>query len=440
MNRAALAQTQAKAVEARESRTASGGLRIGEADDATEREADRVADAVLSGGSPRWSLSALSIGAPLQRKCDCGGQAEGACESCRDKRGALQRKPGDAAAAPAYAPPSVEAAIRAAGRPLEPGVRGFMEGRFGRSFSDVRVHDDAAAARSALAIGASAYTVSNAIVFGPGRYSPGSAEGLKLLAHELAHVAQFSRSPGARDKGVVARQPASASPGAGGMMQPVYLDRSHFEGRYDALVNPRSHSVTLIMNVGFEMGSWGNRPDKDSALQAFKPKLKAVVEREWSLKYDLQPACAGAGDKFHAYVTLNVDGGNPHANIRFFPDTGGGRSSAGDGEGALQESDADPKELTRPFRPRPGAKPVSRTFVQYTAAHEFGHLLGLPHPHCKGNADQCYGVTPDEAMDVMGMGTFVSQRDYAPFQKIMTIYGEGRYPGPCNGWKLVEVG
>ena len=43
---------------------------------------------------------------------------------------------------------------------------------------------------SAQAVGAQAYTVGNDIVFGAGQYSPGTAAGDHLLAHELAHVGQ----------------------------------------------------------------------------------------------------------------------------------------------------------------------------------------------------------------------------------------------------------
>jgi outer membrane protein OmpA-like peptidoglycan-associated protein len=65
-----------------------------------------------------------------------------------------------------------------------------MEPRFGHDFSQVRVHADARAADSARALNALAYTVGQDTVFGAGRYAPGTAEGRRLLAHELAHVLQ----------------------------------------------------------------------------------------------------------------------------------------------------------------------------------------------------------------------------------------------------------
>ena len=91
---------------------------------------------------------------------------------------------------PATAPPVVHDVLRAPGRPLEPSVRGPMEARFGHDFSRVRVHTDSRAAESAQAVGAAAYTVGSDVVFGGGRYGPGSTGGADLLAHELGHVVQ----------------------------------------------------------------------------------------------------------------------------------------------------------------------------------------------------------------------------------------------------------
>lgn len=81
------------------------------------------------------------------------------------------------------------------GRPLEPGVRADMEARLGHDFGDVRIHDDARAHDSAVAVNAHAYTVGSNIVFQRDRYDPSSPPGQVTLAHELTHVQQQRNGP-----------------------------------------------------------------------------------------------------------------------------------------------------------------------------------------------------------------------------------------------------
>ena len=85
--------------------------------------------------------------------------------------------------------------ISRGGRPLEPEVRGEMEGRLGADFSDVRVHDDSAAHDSAKAVNAHAYTVGSNVVFQRDKYDPSSSDGKTMLAHELTHVVQQRSGP-----------------------------------------------------------------------------------------------------------------------------------------------------------------------------------------------------------------------------------------------------
>ncbi len=89
----------------------------------------------------------------------------------------------------------VHSVISSGGRPLEPDVRTDMESRLGHDFSDVRVHDDSAAAASASAVNAHAYTVGSNVVFQRDRYDPSSHEGRVTLAHELTHVVQQRSGP-----------------------------------------------------------------------------------------------------------------------------------------------------------------------------------------------------------------------------------------------------
>ncbi|WP_058187123.1 eCIS core domain-containing protein [Terracidiphilus gabretensis] len=125
----------------------------------------------------------------LQRKCSaCGGAAGsgGECEECKAKQ--VQRNSTNAG--PSSAPSSVENVLHSSGVPLDRSDRSFFESRFGMDFSKVRIHTGAEAASSARDVAARAYTVGDRIVFDSGQYSPHSAEGRKLLAHELTHVVQ----------------------------------------------------------------------------------------------------------------------------------------------------------------------------------------------------------------------------------------------------------
>jgi hypothetical protein len=77
-----------------------------------------------------------------------------------------------------------------AGRPLPVPQLQDMEARFGGvDFSDVRIHDNAAARKSAQEIGARAYTSGTHIVIGDGG---GDSH---TLAHELTHVVQQRQGP-----------------------------------------------------------------------------------------------------------------------------------------------------------------------------------------------------------------------------------------------------
>ncbi|MFG2598938.1 DUF4157 domain-containing protein [Streptomyces sp. NPDC048462] len=84
---------------------------------------------------------------------------------------------------------AVREVLGAAGRPLEQPVREDMEARFGTDFSDVRLHTDATAQRSAAEIGARAYTSGSHIVLG------GATTDEHTLAHELTHVVQQRQGP-----------------------------------------------------------------------------------------------------------------------------------------------------------------------------------------------------------------------------------------------------
>jgi len=96
-------------------------------------------------------------------------------------------------------PPVVKEVLDGPGQALDALTRRWSEPRFGHDFGKVRVHADARAAESALSVGAEAYTVGEHVVFGADRYRPQDAAGRRLLAHELAHVAQEAEGRGHGD-------------------------------------------------------------------------------------------------------------------------------------------------------------------------------------------------------------------------------------------------
>ncbi|MGK5449944.1 eCIS core domain-containing protein [Streptomyces radiopugnans] len=137
---------------------------------------------------------------PAARREDSGGAAVPPPLTAAALR-AAQRGAGNAAVtgmiarrartAPAPEQPDVEVheVLRSAGKPLAAPVRQEMEARLGTDFSDVRLHTGAAAARSARAIGARAYTSGSHVVIGDGGGDK------HTLAHELTHVVQQRQGP-----------------------------------------------------------------------------------------------------------------------------------------------------------------------------------------------------------------------------------------------------
>jgi hypothetical protein len=133
----------------------------------------------------------------LQRQCSCGQHSIVAaeCAECQNKRSTLRRYSTNQAHSSTI-PPIVHEVLGSPGQPLDRATRAFMESRFGHDFSRVRVHTDARAVESARTVSALAYTVGRDVVFGAGQYTPSTAGGRRLLAHELTHVVQQSNQGG----------------------------------------------------------------------------------------------------------------------------------------------------------------------------------------------------------------------------------------------------
>ncbi len=157
--------------------------KLGPVDDPLEREADQIAETAMDDGTLEGFTQAPAEVA--QRKC----------AECEEEE-TVQRKHDAHMGSQPRGRASAETAARAVatgGTPMSPEARAYFEPRFGRDFSDVRIHNGSEAAVAADAIHARAYTLGSDIAFATGEYAPGEAAGRRLLAHELAHVVQQER-------------------------------------------------------------------------------------------------------------------------------------------------------------------------------------------------------------------------------------------------------
>jgi hypothetical protein len=152
-------------------------LQVGAVDDPLEHEADRVAEQVMHmpDAAAVAPPAATGDGMPGMQRKPAGPQ--------------VSRLGSSPTSSGMTAPPIVNEVLNSPGQPLDSATRAFMEPRFGRDFSSVRLHTDGAARNSAEDVGALAYTAGSHIVLR--EESPSH----QLLAHELTHVVQQASAP-----------------------------------------------------------------------------------------------------------------------------------------------------------------------------------------------------------------------------------------------------
>lgn len=92
--------------------------------------------------------------------------------------------------------PHIEAglSVSGSGRPLSESDRAYFEPRFGTSFEKVRLHTDSKSAQLSSDLNAQAFNIGKNVYFGTGKYDTGSSAGKRLMAHELTHVVQQGNS------------------------------------------------------------------------------------------------------------------------------------------------------------------------------------------------------------------------------------------------------
>jgi|GEM_PF-2504950 len=146
-------------------------LEIGSPDDKYEREADRVADAVVNSPAPSLHMK---------------------CKECEEE--SLQMKSKNTQNG-IKVPDQTSQQIQnpRTGSTLPESINQEMSHKIGADFSNVHIHTGSEAARLNDALGARAFTHGSDIYFNSGEYNPNTLDGKHLLAHELVHTAQQNR-------------------------------------------------------------------------------------------------------------------------------------------------------------------------------------------------------------------------------------------------------
>ncbi len=225
------------------------------------------------------------VNSNLQRKCACGQHnlAGGECTECSKKRLNLQRFATDKTEQTTI-PTIVHDVLQSQGQPLDPATLDFMGSRFGHDFSQVRVHSDSRAARSAEVVNAKAYTVQQDVVFGEDQYKPDSSDGQRLMAHELAHVVQQNRgsiSTAAETRAdeaaeSVTHNQAVSPEVVGGAFPGLYTEED--EGTYSAAPTPEP---TRLTRPSFSLG-WSDLA-RIGTFELTPPSLLAPPPRRLTL-------------------------------------------------------------------------------------------------------------------------------------------------------------
>ena len=181
-----------------------GKLKIGQSDDAYEQEANRVSEQVMRMPETQASPARTWNREPAKFPA---GQLGSEQESLPTAQ--VQGSDGKQIAAP-----GVDEVLRTPGQPLDPATRFFMERRFGHDFSPIRIHTDKPAAEASAALGAEAFTVGHHIAFAQAHFLPGTADGKRLVAHELAHTIQQSGATSPHIALKPNKEPVAPAPGS----------------------------------------------------------------------------------------------------------------------------------------------------------------------------------------------------------------------------------
>lgn len=209
-----------------------------------ENEADRFASSVMKGSG---SITRL----PSRRRPDNG-----------------------VALGSTYKPKSV---LQQSGQPLPPVTQMFFEQGFGHDFSGIRIHNSLSAARTAESINARAFTLGSDIAFARDQYVPGSSDGRRLIAHELAHSLQ-QRKIGRRIQRFAFTEPDSECPSRVSGEQPRAASGP-------MVVERQAGSIDGLLVGNFTIGSSAVKPGlaANALWKSFTAAMGAGTHSDWDI-------------------------------------------------------------------------------------------------------------------------------------------------------------
>ena len=184
----------------------------------------------------------------------------------------------------AAASPNIESKLKSSsgkGNKMDPDTKAEMEAGFGADFSNVNVHSDSSAVEMSEQLGAQAFTHGNDIYFNEGKFDPQTQGGKHLLAHELTHTIQ--------QKGMVQRKIQKKD-----LISPRFKGNSTLESILDGAMivsttqNSNGSHVRIIQqsleDAGFKLKTYGVDGDyggeTKGQVEAFQKARKLVVSEQ----------------------------------------------------------------------------------------------------------------------------------------------------------------
>ena len=318
------------------------------------------------------------------------------------------------------------ASSRGGGSNLPSSVRESLEPRFGADFSGVRVHTDSQADTLNRQVNARAFTHGADIYFSAGEYSPGTTAGDRLLAHELTHVVQQGASGPHVQRADDGNPVAPADPGttahptvrqgstgpaveelqqklnAAGATPPLVAD-GVFGPLTAAAVRAFQQQHGLVADAVVGPITWGKIDELGLASTVGR------VERQWSEEVGGQTYGMTSrytwrimDDQIRTTVKLKFTGLNRPALVEQW--FGHIRSIWNHFKAVNQATNEslniefDPQSVTSGadnqvrIKPGNGRSDAANWFAEdpdsnNTAAHEFGHMIGLEDEYQRGHTD-----------------------------------------------------